>query len=66
MRIIRVTIDRAELRELIDEAVHEGDDCYRDYVGQGISHSEYYEAIEVAIDGMTDKVLALINKDGGK
>ena len=58
-----MTINRAELRELIDEAVHEGDDCYRDYVGQGISHSEYYEAIEHAIETMTDKVMAAIEKD---
>ena len=58
-----MTIDRAELRELIDEAVHEGECCYRDYVGKGISHSEYYEAIEHAIETMTDKVVAAIEKD---
>lgn len=61
-----MTIDRAEIRALIDEAVNEGDGCHRDYVGQGISHSEYYEAIEFAIDGVTDKVMVLIDKDNKK
>ena len=61
-----MTIDRAELRKLIDVAVNEGDGCRRDYVGQGISHSEYVEAIEFAIDATTNKVLALINKEGDK
>lgn len=58
-----MAINRAEIRALIDEAVHEGDGCYRDYVGRGISHSEYYEAIEHAIETMTDKVVAAIKKE---
>ena len=58
-----MTICRAKVRKLIDEAVHEGDDCHRDFVSHGINSSEYHEAIEHAIDAATDKVMALINKD---
>ena len=58
-----MTICRAKVRELIDEAVHEGDDCHRDFIGNGISSSEYYEAIEHAIEAVTDKVMVLIEKE---
>ena len=58
-----MTICRAKVRELIDEAVNEGDGCHRDYVGKGINHSQYCEAIEYAIDAVTDKAIALIERE---
>ena len=58
-----MTICRAKVRRLIDEAVREGDDCHRDFIGGGISGSEYHEAIEYAIETVTDKVMVLTEKE---
>lgn len=58
-----MTICRAKVRALIENAVENGAACDEDYRSQGISHSEYVEAIEYAIDGATDKMMALIEQE---
>lgn len=47
----------------MESAVENGAGCDEDYRSQGISHSEYVEAIEYAIDGATDKMMELIKQE---
>ena len=56
-------ICRAKVRALMESAVENGAGCDEDYRSQGISHSEYVEAIEYAIEGATDRMMALIEQE---
>lgn len=56
-------ICRAKVRTLMENAVENGAGCDEDYRSQGISHSEYVEAIEYAIEGATDRMMALIEQE---
>lgn len=56
-------ICRAKVRELMEGAVENGASCDEDYRSQGISHSKYVEAIEYAIEGATDIMMALIEQE---
>ena len=47
----------------MESAVENGAGCDEDYRSHGISHSEYVEAIEYAIDGATDRMMALIEQE---
>ena len=61
-----MTICRADVRKLMEATVENGAGCEEDYRSQGISRSEYVEAIEYAIDGATDQMMALLEKEQGQ
>ena len=57
-----MSINRAELRELVARAVESGAGAREDYQSHGISHEKYDIAMEDAIDVITHRVLTLIEK----
>ena len=57
-----MSINRAELRELVALAVDSGAGTREDYQSHGISHEQYDIAMEDAIDVITHRVLTLIEK----
>lgn len=58
-----MNISRIEVRRIMESAIENGAGCEEDYRSHGISHSEYVDAIEYAIEGATNKMMALIEKE---